>query len=99
VTIYVVREGKLVEKRSRPREKSRLATPMISRLEPYESPIDGTEITSWGQRERELRDNDAYDPRDVTAPYPRSIGRKKSPDERPERPDEPDLPFWTDPIP
>jgi hypothetical protein len=97
VTLYVIRDGKLVEKRRRKREALSFPTPMISRLEPYESPIDGTEITSWGQRERELRDNDAYDPRDVTTPYAKSLGRKQSPDERPERPDEPELPFWTDP--
>jgi hypothetical protein len=72
--------GVLVPKHSVQRERPRrsdLAAPLISRMEPYESPIDGKEVTSWGQRERELRDNNAYDPRDVSAPYPKSDKRPR----------------------
>lgn len=67
MTVYVLKEGHLVEKpeaRS-PAPTSGFPTPFVSRIEPYESPIDGHEITSWGEREREMKANDAYDPRDL----------------------------------
>ena len=66
MAVYVLRNGVLVEKRRmgvRAPEND-FPTPMLSRMEPYASPIDGKEITSWGQRDRDLRDNNAYDPRD-----------------------------------
>ena len=101
MTVYVIREGKLVKKRNltdaQADKRAIFPTPNVSRLTPYESPIDGHEVTSWGERERELRDNDAYDPRDFSGEYPRSKGRK-NPDERPEPDPEPELPFWTDPF-
>jgi len=97
MTVYVYRDGKVVPKTAIARPARQLPLPMISRLEPYESPIDGHEVTSWGERDRELRDNDAYDPRDFSGEYPRSKGRK-NPDERPEPDPEPELPFWTDPF-
>jgi len=78
--IYVFRSGAVVPKSSVKREvrqRSDLAAPRVSRMEPYASPIDGKEVSSWGQRDRELRDNDAYDPRDVSTPYVKSLGRPK----------------------
>jgi hypothetical protein len=65
MTVYVIRKGKLVEKMAIARSKRQLPEPYISRLEPYESPIDGKEITSWGQRDRDLKESNSYDPRDL----------------------------------
>jgi hypothetical protein len=70
--IYVLREGVLVPKGSvreaQATQSSRadFPTPRLSRLEPYASPIDGHEVTSWGERDREMKANNAYDPRDVS---------------------------------
>jgi hypothetical protein len=78
MSIYVLKDGKLVEVQKRvSRETPDFPTPMISRIEAYESPIDGREITSWGQRDRELKDNDCYDPRDFSPGhvYDKSKGR------------------------
>jgi len=76
--IYVLRDGVLVPKGSaraaRASARADFPTPLLSRLEPYASPIDGHEVTSWGERDREMKANDAYDPRDFN---------RKSTDERP----------------
>ena len=65
--IYVVRDGKLVPKDSIRRDAPRgsgFPTPMLSRLEPFESPVTGREITSWAERDRDMRAVDAVDLRD-----------------------------------
>ena len=81
MTVWVFRNGVLVEKRRRKQEPSMFPTPMISRLEPYESPIDGKEITSWAQRDKDLRDSNSYDPRDF----------RETPHAEPRRPRQLDL--------
>ena len=66
-TLYVFRDGVLVPKaeaKTRPVARSHLPSPRLSRLEPYESPIDGREITSWKARDKDLRDSNSYDKRD-----------------------------------
>lgn len=72
MTVYVLRGGKLVEKRG---SRAKRKFPNVSRLEPYESPIDGKEITSWGQRDRDLKESNSYDPRDLKneRPKPRQL--------------------------
>ena len=69
MTVYVLRDGVLVPKgTARPLEFPKIAnfpTPNVSRLEPYASPIDGREITSWGARDRDMKENNAVDPRDL----------------------------------
>jgi len=82
--IYVLRDGKLVPKGSvrgsLATNRADFPTPRLSKLEPYASPIDGHEVTSWGERDRELQANNAYDPRDFN--------------ERPKpKPEQLDLPF------
>jgi hypothetical protein len=83
MTTWVLRNGAIVVKgsdRDNPTPaRSDFPAPQISRMEAYESPIDGKEVTSWAQRDRELRDNNAYDPRDLPKGhvYEKSKGRKK----------------------
>ena len=78
MTIYVVRGGKLVDKASL---KSQLAMkfaypcPAVSRMEPFESPITGKEISSWGERDREMREHDCFDPRDLAPGHVYRRGR------------------------
>ena len=65
LTVLVFRNGLLVPRTRQEVARSGFPAPRLSRLEPYASPIDGKEITSWGQRERDLRDSGSYDPRDA----------------------------------
>lgn len=70
MTVYVIRDGKLVDKAALVKvpELERLdmfPTPRISRMEPFESPVTGAEITSWRARDADMRAADAYDPRDI----------------------------------
>lgn len=87
MTVWVIRNGKLVDKRAallgdaikaaeRDLRADMFPVPMISRLDPYESPISGREITSWGEREREMREHDAFDPRDLPRDHVYEKGRK-----------------------
>lgn len=51
-----------------------LVAPRVSRFEPMESPVTGEIITSWRQRDADMKAADAYDPRDVKSEPAR--GRK-----------------------
>jgi len=68
MTVWVMSGGKLVEKRyrSRKRERSDLPSPLVSRMETYESPVTGKDISSWRQRDRDMHAADAVDPRDIS---------------------------------
>jgi hypothetical protein len=76
--IYVMHEGRLVPKDSVPRETlqaSAYPTPRLSRIEPYESPVTGKEISSWAERDRDMRAVDAVDLRDYPKDHTFSRGR------------------------
>lgn len=67
MTVYVFRMGKLIEKplaQIADRLNAALATPHVSRIEPFESPVTGKEITSWRERDRDMAAANAVDPRD-----------------------------------
>jgi hypothetical protein len=94
MTVWVIRHGRLVEKGSfreaREDKRSIFPTPNVSRLEPYASPIDGKEISTWRQRDKDLRDSNSIDPRDLKVK--RNVPRRTS-EPTPEQ-----LSFqWTDP--
>jgi hypothetical protein len=82
MTVYVRRNGVLVDKETgEPIEQRALAvlgfpTPRISRFVPYESPVTGDDVTSWGQRDREMRDHNCFDPRDLGPDHQWRRGRK-----------------------
>lgn len=67
MSVYVMRNGELIEKRapSPSSSRSNFPTPMLSRIEPFESPITGREISSWRDRDRDMATVDAVDPRDL----------------------------------
>lgn len=91
--VYVRRNGRLVDKATIPRDAVPLSfpTPRISRMEPFESPVTGKTITSWGERDREMREHDCYDPRDMPPGHVYRRGRevqlKEVKANEPERPD------------
>jgi hypothetical protein len=78
MTVWVLRDGRLVEKASMhlaaEDRRSIFPAPMGSRMEPFESPVTGAEITSWRARDRDMAACDAVDPRDMPAP---TKGRRK----------------------
>jgi hypothetical protein len=69
VTVYVIREGRLVAKASvRAAVADRRAifpTPALSRFEAMESPVTGQTISSWRERDRDMDAAGAVDPRDL----------------------------------
>jgi hypothetical protein len=71
MTTWVLREGLLVDKATvRPSvapQRSDLPAPMLSRMEAFESPVTGKEISSWRERDRDMAAAGAVDPRDLPA--------------------------------
>jgi hypothetical protein len=73
MTVYVFRNGLVIPRGSAPGGEARparsdLPAPMISRMEPFESPVTGKEISSWRERDRDMAAAGAVDPRDMPAP-------------------------------
>jgi len=75
VTVYVYRDGKLVDKRHAQLAeaisgawrdlRSDIWAPFVSRFDAFESPVTGENISSWRQRERDMNAADAVDRRDI----------------------------------
>lgn len=87
-TVYVFRNGELVEKGSfepEPRQRADFPTPRLSpRFETMESPVTGKAVTSWADRERDMRAADAVDARDVPrAPIEKRRKDRARPDAAP----------------
>lgn len=80
MVVYVWRDGKLVDKSTVPPEPcpayGSFPTPRVSRIEPYESPVTGKEISSWAERDRDMRAVDAVDLRDYPKDHKFSRSRK-----------------------
>jgi hypothetical protein len=89
MTVYVVRNGQLVEKQVGPR---RSGGPYLSRMEPFESPVTGKEISTWRERDADMKAVDAYDPRDLPRDHVHRHGRAalqaKDADNASRRPDD-----------
>jgi hypothetical protein len=69
---YVLYDGRLIDKRYLPasyRALSDLPAPMTQSFTSYTSPIDGQNISSHRQRERDLHHSGSYDPRDTPAAF------------------------------
>ena len=67
MSVFVMKNGELVEKRAANPSSSRsnFPTPMLSRIDPFESPVTGKEISSWRARDRDMDAVGAVDPRDL----------------------------------
>jgi len=80
MTVWVIREGRLVEKGSlqeaRDDRRSIFPRPMVSRMEPFESPVTGKEVSSWRERDRDMAAVDAFDRRDLPKDHKFSKGRE-----------------------
>jgi len=73
VPVYVLYEGRLIEKRYRPSPSqhaaSELPAPAVQSFEAYESPVETGTISSHRQREKDLHSSGSYDPRDTPASF------------------------------
>lgn len=101
MTVFVIRDGALVAKgadRRAPPARSDFPAPMLSHMEPFESPVTGKEISSWRAREHDMAAVDAVDPRDLPAP---TKGRKQQLKDagNGRRPDADAAFKWCDPTP
>jgi hypothetical protein len=68
MTVYVLRAGRLVAKTksgSPDFMRSDHPAPRVSRLETYESPVTGKDVSSWRERDKDMKAADAVDPRDL----------------------------------
>jgi len=68
MTVYVFRDGELVDRatvRAPTVARSGLATPIVSRMTPFESPVTGKEIFSHREREADMRAAGAMHPSDA----------------------------------
>jgi hypothetical protein len=77
MTVWVIRDGRLVAKNAPMRGLLRegFPAPHVSRMEPYESPVTGKEISTHREREAEMRSIGAYDPRDLPRDHRYRRGR------------------------
>jgi len=72
--IYVLYQGRLIDKRYRPataasHAASELPAPHVQSFQSYASPIDDRTISSHRQRDRDLANSNSYDPRDTPAAF------------------------------
>jgi len=66
--IWVYQDGKIVPRddaRRAESNRSLLPAPRVSRMESYASPIDDSTISSWRQRDKDMKRSDSVDPRDI----------------------------------
>jgi hypothetical protein len=84
---YVLHGGQLVDKRYRLslpcRAASDLPAPTIQSFESFESPIDGSTISSHRQREKDLNRSGSYDPRDTPAEFRKARDGRRKQQQRP----------------
>ena len=72
--LYVLHQGRWIEKRYRPapngsHARSELAAPAIHNFEAFASPIDDRVIRTSREREIDLHNSGSYDPRDTPATF------------------------------
>lgn len=65
MSVFVIREGKLVPKVWSPPAPGGFPSPRVSRFDSIESPVTGQSVSSWRQRDRDMHAADAVDPRDI----------------------------------
>jgi hypothetical protein len=96
MTTFVIRDGELVEKASFAAaladRRSIFPAPMLSRMTPFESPVTGKEISSWRERDADMKAAGAVDVRDLPRDFRR--GRAAQAKEKAENGRGPEL--WRD---
>lgn len=91
MTVYVMRSGRLITRAEAARAahtptRSAFPSPMLSKMEPFESPVTGKEISSWRERDRDMAAAGAVDPRDIPAPSRGRATQKKETQDNARRP-------------
>jgi hypothetical protein len=84
--VYVLYEGRLIDKRYRPARPSHAASdlpaPTVMSLEAYLSPIDDAPVTSHRQRDRDLYNSGSYDRRDTPASFRKAQDARRKSNQR-----------------
>jgi len=84
--IYILYEGRLIEKRYRPAKPqhaaSDLPAPFVQSFETYASPIDDAPISSHRQRDRDLTQSGSYDPRDTPQAFRKAQNARREASKR-----------------
>jgi len=84
--IYILYEGRLIEKRYRPAKPqhavSELPAPAVQSFESYASPIDDATISSHRQRDRDLYQSGSYDPRDTPQAFRKAQNARREASKR-----------------
>jgi hypothetical protein len=65
MTVFVIRDGQLVERAPVSVDAPGFPCPRVSRMTPFDSPVTGKEISSWRERDRDMAAAGAVDPRDL----------------------------------
>jgi len=69
VTVWIYRDGKIVPRHDAGERvgdnRSSFPSPLVSRMESYDSPVDDRSISSWRQRDWDMKRVDAVDRRDL----------------------------------
>lgn len=73
MSTYVLFNGELVDRQvvdmldaeERDKRRANYPAPRVSRFEAMESPVTGKSISSWRERDRDMKAADAVDPRDI----------------------------------
>lgn len=80
MTVWVFRDGRMVDKSTvGPQnfaKKANLASPRVSRFESFDSPVTEKSISSWRQRDADMKAVDAFDRRDLPKDHKFSKGRE-----------------------
>ena len=84
--VYVLYEGRLIDKRYRPARSTHAASdlpaPAVQSFETYASPVDDSTISSHRQRDRDLHASGSYDPRDTPASFRRAKDARRQSNKR-----------------
>lgn len=96
MSVYVYRNGEIVprddaRRAGRGSPNSFLAAPRVSRMETFQSPVTGKDVSSWRERDRDMTAADACDPRDLPR---KPFEKRKAQNERSKAL----IPEWRDPV-
>ena len=94
MTVYILYNGRLIEKRYKPapaasHAASDLPAPAVQSFESYLSPVNDNLISSARQRERDLANSGSFDPRDTPASFKKAQNVRYQRQRRPAVPTEP----------
>lgn len=81
MSTWVYRDGQIVPKAPRGNiPEGCFPAPMLSRMEPFASPVTGKTISSWRERDADMRAAGAVDPRELPKRKEAAHGQREQSD-------------------